>query len=84
MNYECAALHVLVLIRHECPTTGTAASSGVDMCLTCACTAVHVLMLNSYGSYLPNNTLDQTYNGQPTLLYGAGGSPSFRDGNYPT
>ena len=45
---------------------------------------MHVLMLNSYGSYLPNNTLDQTYNGQATLLYGAGGGPSFHDGNYPT
>lgn len=50
----------------------------------CACAAVHVLMLNSYGSYLPNNTLDQTYNGLSTLLYGAGGGPSFHDGNYPT
>jgi len=45
--------------------------------------AVHVIMLNSYGGYLPNNTIDTVSNGLPQFLYGNGGGPAFHDGNYP-
>ena len=61
------------------------------------CAAVHSIMLNSYDSYLPNTTLDQTSAflsllspQNATLLFGnggnagaaGGGSPSFPNGNY--
>ena len=45
--------------------------------------AVHTIMLNSYGGYLPNNTIDTVSGGQAQFLYGNGGGPAFHDGNYP-
>lgn len=45
--------------------------------------AIHVIMLNSYDSYLPNNTLDVTVNGVSQVLFGNSGGPSFPTGNYP-
>lgn len=59
--------------------------------------AVHSIMLNSYDSYLPNTTLDQTSAflsalspNNATLLFGnagnaganGAGGPSFPNGNY--
>ena len=61
------------------------------------CVAIHNIMLNSYDSYLPNVTLDQTSSWLSTLspqnsllLFGNGGNsgvngagtPSFPTGNY--
>jgi hypothetical protein len=40
-------------------------------------------MLNSYDSYLPNTTIDQTYNGVFLDLLGNNGGPSYPTGNYP-
>ena len=66
-------------------------------CVVCACAAVHNIMLNSYDSYLPNTTLDQTSAylsalspQNSLLLFGNGGNsgingagtPSFPNGNY--
>lgn len=45
--------------------------------------AVHVIMLNAYDGYLPNNTLDVTVNGLSQVLLGNQGGPSFPTGNYP-
>ena len=45
--------------------------------------AVHTIMLNAYGGYLPNNTIDTVSGGQAQFLYGNGGGPAFHDGNYP-
>ncbi|KAK9902776.1 hypothetical protein WJX75_005806 [Coccomyxa subellipsoidea] len=44
---------------------------------------IHVIMLNGYDSYLPNNTLDVTVNGVSQVLFGNSGGPSFPTGNYP-
>lgn len=43
-------------------------------------------MLNNYGGYMPNTTLDQTYpagSGSSIVLFGNSGGPSFDQGNYP-
>lgn len=45
--------------------------------------AIHIIMLNAYDSYLPNNTLDATSNGVSQVLFGNSGGPSFQNGNYP-
>ncbi|CAK0783896.1 hypothetical protein CVIRNUC_007096 [Coccomyxa viridis] len=44
---------------------------------------VHTIMLNAYGGYLPNNTIDTVSGGQAQFLYGNGGGQAFHDGNYP-
>ncbi|BDA42117.1 Purple acid phosphatase 15 [Coccomyxa sp. Obi] len=44
---------------------------------------VHVIMLNAYDGYLPNNTLDVTVNGVSQVLFGNSGGPAFPTGNYP-
>lgn len=49
----------------------------------CCPAAVHTIMLNAYGGYLPNNTIDTVSGGQAQFLYGNGGGPAFHDGNYP-
>ena len=49
----------------------------------CCSAAVHTIMLNAYGGYLPNNTIDTVSGGQAQFLYGNGGGPAFHDGNYP-
>ncbi len=40
-------------------------------------------MLNNYDGYLPNTTLDQTFNGVNLVLTGNSGGPAFALGNYP-
>ncbi|CAL8468194.1 g7733 [Coccomyxa elongata] len=44
---------------------------------------IHLIMLNSYDGYLPNNTLDVTVNGVSQVLLGNSGGPAFPTGNYP-
>ena len=48
-----------------------------------SCAAVHVIMLNSYGGYLPNNTIDTVSGGQAQFDFGNSGGPAFHNGNYP-
>lgn len=40
-------------------------------------------MLNSYGGYLPNNTIDTVSGGQAQFDFGNSGGPAFHNGNYP-
>jgi hypothetical protein len=40
-------------------------------------------MLNQYGGYLPNTTLDQTFAGVPLVLQGNSGGPAFSFANNP-
>ena len=47
------------------------------------CAAIHLVMLNAYDGYLPNNTLDVTTNGVSQVLLGNSGGPAFPTGNYP-
>ncbi|EIE19892.1 Metallo-dependent phosphatase [Coccomyxa subellipsoidea C-169] len=44
---------------------------------------IHLIMLNAYDGYLPNNTLDVTINGVSQVLLGNSGGPAFPTGNYP-
>ena len=49
----------------------------------CCSAAVHTMMLNAYGGYLPNNTIDTVSAGQAQFLYGNNGGLAFHNGNYP-
>jgi hypothetical protein len=40
-------------------------------------------MLNQYGGYAPNLTLDVTVGGVSQVLFGNQGGPNFEQGNYP-
>ena len=41
-------------------------------------------MLNQYGGFLPNTTIESVVGGQSALFYGNDGGPAFAAGNYPT